>query len=88
MLNKKTDGIINASVNFASERLSVRYASSVTDDDMIAKAVEKAGFTIFALNDSKNVTEDDPEKVARLKESMDQRKNSLQELFLLFRFLY
>lgn len=74
ILNRKTDGIINASVNFASERLSVRYASSVTDDDMIAKAVEKAGFTIFALNDSENGTEDDPEKAARLKESMDQRK--------------
>jgi Cu+-exporting ATPase len=45
ILNKKTDGVLEATVNFASERLRVEYLPSVLTTDHIITAVEKAGFT-------------------------------------------
>ncbi|NIW11379.1 MAG: hypothetical protein GWN33_13130, partial [Gammaproteobacteria bacterium] len=43
-LNKKVPGVVQASVNFASERASVEYLPSLTSVDAIIAAVQKAGF--------------------------------------------
>ena len=43
-LNKKTSGVVNAAVNFASERVAVEYIPGALDVDGIVAAIEKAGF--------------------------------------------
>ena len=43
-LSKKTEGVVTASLNFATERATVEYIPDVvTIEDMIA-AIEKAGY--------------------------------------------
>ena len=43
-LNKKVPGVTEATVNFASERASVKYIPSLSKIDEIVEAIEKAGF--------------------------------------------
>ncbi len=44
VLKKKVPGVIQASVNFATERAFVEYNPTVTDIDKIIAAIEKAGY--------------------------------------------
>jgi len=71
-LNKKVDGVVNATVNFATERATVEYIPDVaTPDDMIA-AIEKAGYGAVSPDD---VPEgEDAEQAARQAEIKDQTR--------------
>ena len=46
-LMTQVDGVVNASVNFAVERVAVEYIPSATTPTEMAKAVKKAGFTLI-----------------------------------------
>ncbi|HSO60609.1 MAG TPA: heavy metal translocating P-type ATPase [Desulfobacterales bacterium] len=71
-LNKKVPGVVQAAVNFASERASVEYMSrTVSVDDLIA-AVTGAGFGAAAFGDSPEA--EDAETCARRREIADQTR--------------
>ncbi|UCD90768.1 MAG: heavy-metal-associated domain-containing protein, partial [Desulfobacterales bacterium] len=69
-LNKKTPGVIRASVNFASERVSVEYIPVVVTVDNIIAAIKKAGFNAILPDDA--IAEEDVEQKARDAEIKDQ----------------
>jgi P-type Cu+ transporter len=75
VLNKKLPGVISASVNFASERVTVAYVPSLTDFEEIASAIEKAGYGVVAPDDLMEA--DDAEQLARQKEVADQTRKFL-----------
>ena len=71
-LNKKVPGVVQAAVNFASERASVEYVpQTVSVDDLIA-AVAGAGFGAAAPGDSPEA--EDAEARARRREIADQTR--------------
>jgi len=71
-LNKKVSGIVNASVNFASERATVEYIPGVaTLPDMIT-AIEAAGYG--AISPEEISAEEDAEQMARRAEIRDQTR--------------
>ena len=71
-LNKKVSGIVNASVNFASERATVEYIPGVaTLPDMIT-AIEAAGYG--AISPEEISTEEDAEQMARRAEIREQTR--------------
>jgi Cu+-exporting ATPase len=71
-LNKKVPGVVQAAVNFASERASVEYLpSTVGIDDLIA-AVVGAGFGAVAPSESPEA--EDAEAAARRREIADQTR--------------
>ncbi|MFH2064190.1 MAG: heavy metal translocating P-type ATPase [Pseudomonadota bacterium] len=74
-VGKKLPGVIHASVNFATERLSVEYIPSVIGPDDIAAAVQKAGYTIILPEGSDE--EEDLEKKARDAEIRNQTQKFL-----------
>ncbi len=79
VVNKKVPGVVAASVNFASERLTVEFLPSVTSLDEIAKAVEKAGFGAILpqeIDDAEAGTHGkmDAEQIARDLEIRDQTR--------------
>jgi len=85
-LNRKVKGVLEASVNFASERLTVSYLPSVTHLNKIAEAVEKIGFQVIVSDDSGAL--EDSEGAARDAEIRDQtRKFLLGVIFALPLFL-
>jgi len=73
-LNKKTPGIILASVNFASEKLLIDYIPSIIDIDTIAAVIKKIGFNLIIADDNQDSdqSEKDIEKIARDAEIKDQ----------------
>jgi Cu+-exporting ATPase len=71
-LNKKTPGVVNASVNFASERVSVEYLPNVATIDDLVAAIENAGFGAIAADDA--FEEEDAEQAARRVEIKDQTR--------------
>lgn len=80
ILNTKTDGIISATVNFATERLNIKYVLGAADEDIIRKTVENAGFSLFEIKETANDAGsevEDPEKMARLRETADQKRKFL-----------
>ncbi len=71
-LNKKVPGIIEASVNFATEKAVVKYIpGTVTHTEMVA-AVEKAGYGVIIADETANLV--DAEKVARERDLADQTR--------------
>jgi Cu+-exporting ATPase len=71
-LNKKVPGVVQAAVNFASERAAVEYVpQAVSVDDLIA-AVAGAGFGATAPGDSPEA--EDAEAQARGREIADQTR--------------
>ena len=52
---KKVDGVIDASVNFASERATVSYAPGATDKDILIAAVRKAGYDVVKTDSEKEL---------------------------------
>ncbi len=69
-LKKKVPGVVNASVNFASEHAFVEYIPGLTGIDEIINAVEGAGYG--AIRPSEEVGEEDAELAARRAEIRDQ----------------
>ncbi|NIQ91929.1 MAG: copper ion binding protein, partial [Deltaproteobacteria bacterium] len=86
-LNKKVPGVVQASVNFASERASVEYLPSLTSVDAIIAAVQKAGFD--AIPPDETLETEDVEQRARRAEIADQtRKFAVGLLFTVPLFLW
>lgn len=52
----KVDGVISASVNLATEQLSVEYDETRTDTSAIVQAVEKAGYGVLQQSNRREVT--------------------------------
>jgi Cu+-exporting ATPase len=71
-LNKKVPGVVQASVNFASERATVEYLLTLTDVDTIVAAIQKAGFD--AIPPDETADEEDLEQKARRSEIADQTR--------------
>ena len=71
-LNKKTEGIVNASVNFATERASVDYLPGVVSLEEIVAAIEKAGYGAVIPDDTPDGA--DAEQAARDAEIRDQTR--------------
>ncbi len=81
-LNKKTAGVVNATVNFASERVAVEYIPGAISLDGIVAAIEQAGFG--AIPPSEGIDEQDAEQKTREAEIKDQtRKFAVGVLFAL-----
>ncbi|RMF00361.1 MAG: copper-translocating P-type ATPase [Chloroflexi bacterium] len=85
-LNKKVPGILEANVNFATEKATVRYIpGAVTRADIVA-AVERAGYGVVAADSAEEMV--DAEKLAREAEIRDQtRKLIVGVIFTLPLFL-
>jgi len=69
-LNKKVPGVVNASVNFATERVSVEYVPTVSTMEEIISAIKKAGYGAVPPEDVLDA--EDAEQLARQAEIKDQ----------------
>ncbi len=71
-LNKKVPGVVNAFVNFATERVFVDYIAGVSNIDEIISAIKKAGYGVIPPEE---IAEgDDSEQAARDAEIKDQTR--------------
>ena len=85
-LNRKVPGVINASVNFATERVYVEYVPSISNVDEIVSAIKKAGYG--AIPPDEVLEGEDAELAARKAEIKDQTlKFTVGVLFALPLFL-
>jgi Cu+-exporting ATPase len=85
-LNRKVTGVINASVNFATERVYVEYVPSISNIDEIVSAIKKAGYG--AIPPDEVLEGEDAELAARKAEIKDQTlKFTVGVLFALPLFL-
>ncbi len=85
-LTKKVPGVIEAGVNFASERASVSYLPLVVSPTEMVAAIRKAGFDAIVPTESEDA--EDAEAQARRREIADQtRKFWVGVLFALPLFL-
>ncbi len=71
---KKTDGVLNASVNLATERASVTYAPGVADFASFKTAVEGAGYGVIEPAREEAADGEDVEAAARRAELADKRR--------------
>src|SRR5215208_1966791 len=62
---KKTDGVLDANVNLATERATVTYAPGVADFGTLQAAVEIAGYGVIAPTQSDVADAEDGETTAR-----------------------
>jgi P-type Cu+ transporter len=86
VLNKKTPGVVSATVNFAVEQAAVTYDPEMISADGIAAAIEKAGYGAFPLQTAEGGREGEQE--ARSAEVRDQtRKFVVGAVFTLPLFL-
>ena len=69
-LNKKVEGVVSATVNFASERLLVEYIPSIVSFDIIIAQIKKIGFDLIVADEGQD--EEDVEEIARDTEIKDQ----------------
>lgn len=69
-LNKKTSGIVQASVNFASEKLLIDYIPSIISIDDVVAGIKKIGFDLIIADE--NQDEKDVEEIARNAEIKNQ----------------
>ena len=69
-LYKKTTGIISASVNFATERLTAEYIAGVTSVNDIVSVIQKAGYS--AISPDEVIEGEDAEQALRNAEIKDQ----------------
>ncbi|MBC2706025.1 cation-translocating P-type ATPase [Desulfobacula sp.] len=66
----KLDGVTDANVNFASERLLVDYIPSIVSLDTIVSEIRKIGFDLIVVDEGQD--EKDVEEIARHAEIKDQ----------------
>jgi Cu+-exporting ATPase len=71
-LNKKVNGVTQASVNFASERAAIDFIPDVVNIDGIVSAIEKAGYGAILPEESKDG--EDAEQIARQAEIRNQTR--------------
>jgi Cu+-exporting ATPase len=74
-LNKRVSGVLNASVNFASERVMVEYIPGIIDVEDIVGAIEKAGYGAIPPEEGQDA--EDIEQKARAAEIKDQTRKFL-----------
>jgi Cu+-exporting ATPase len=72
----KSDGVLEATVNYASERAIVRYVPGVTNRDELVAAVRKAGYDVVAAP-ADAADEQDAESAARAAELRHQQTRLL-----------
>ena len=72
VLDKKLNGVLQASVNFASERAAIDYLPEIVRVDDIVAAIEKAGYGAIISEESQE--DEDVEKSARQAEIRDQTR--------------
>ncbi|OQY46210.1 MAG: copper-translocating P-type ATPase [Anaerolineaceae bacterium 4572_78] len=75
-LNKKTSGVVSATVNYATEKGMVEYIPNQTNQAEIVKAIEKAGYGVVQIHDGTMTTfeGEDVEQAARQAEIDDQTR--------------
>jgi P-type Cu+ transporter len=71
---KKTDGVLQASVNLATERATVTYAPGVADVTSLQAAVEAAGYGVIVPTQDQAAEPQDVEAAARSAELADKRR--------------
>ncbi len=76
---KKTEGVIDANVNIATEKGSVTYDSDITDEVKIASAVAQAGYQAILDQQDKD---EDQEKKEKNKEIKSLKIRAFFSLFL------
>jgi Cu+-exporting ATPase len=81
-LNKKVSGIVNASVNFASERATVEYVPGVATLPDMVSAIEAAGYG--AISPEETSAEEDAEQMARQAEIRDQTRKFIVGVIFAF----
>jgi Cu+-exporting ATPase len=81
-LNKKVPGVVQAAVNFATERVSVEYIPGVSDIEDIVSAIEKAGYGAILPDDDMGA--EDAEQVARQAEIKDQTRKFVTGVIFAF----
>ena len=74
-LNKKVPGVVQASVNFAAERVLAEYLPSMTDMDEMIAAIEQAGYGAIRPDDT--LEGEDAELAARNAEIRNQTRKFL-----------
>jgi Cu+-exporting ATPase len=86
-LSKKVPGVVQVSVNFASERATVEYLPTVIDLGTIVAAIQKAGFG--AIRPDETAGEEDVEQKARRLEIANQtRKFAVGLIFAMPLFIW
>ncbi|MEO7910132.1 MAG: heavy metal translocating P-type ATPase, partial [Roseiflexaceae bacterium] len=71
---KKADGVVEASVNLATERATVTYAPGMTDFPSLQAAVEAAGYGVIVPTQDDAAESEDGEMIARRIELADKRR--------------
>ncbi|HEX5689526.1 MAG TPA: copper ion binding protein, partial [Roseiflexaceae bacterium] len=71
---KKADGVVDASVNLATERASVTYTPGTADVATLKAAVEAAGYGVIAPAQDEAAEPQDAEAAARSAELADKRR--------------
>jgi Cu+-exporting ATPase len=71
---KKVPGVLDASVNLASEQASVTYLPTSTDWSELKAAVENAGYGVIETADADAGSPEDVEAAARARELADKRR--------------
>ena len=72
---RKTEGVDEATVNYASERAMVRFDPEVVSLEGLAAAVERAGYGVVLVDEAEGAAAlDEAESVARAAEIADQRR--------------
>ena len=71
-LSKKAQGVVSASVNFASEKASVKYLPSLITPREIVQVIQKAGYDAVLPTDGEDT--EDAELAARRREIADQTR--------------
>lgn len=61
----KVDGVVNATVNYASEKAAVEYIVGATSKAELIAAVRKAGYDVVERSDEAETTPEDAEEAAR-----------------------
>jgi len=75
---RKTEGVDDASVNYASERALVRFDPEVVSLEHVAAAVERAGYGVVLVDDDASDGDlDEAEAIARASEIADQQRKFL-----------
>jgi Cu+-exporting ATPase len=77
------DGVVQASVNFATERATIQYAPGVASAEDFRKAVEEAGYEILEVEKGDQETVVDREKTARQAEYRKLKRKFIVGLILL-----
>jgi Cu+-exporting ATPase len=74
---KKVPGVLEASVNLASERASVTYLPASAGRPALAAAVERAGYGVVAPAEADTPAAEDAEAAARARDLADKRRKLL-----------